>query len=108
MKIQLFDGYFIEPDPLNLALKQKYTGQSKDGKEREGERIIGYWGRGNLPGLIKRFCSLIEVPEGNDRIISMKEYANVVTQSHKRLESWLKENYERIQTDIERNPSGPE
>lgn len=108
MKIQLFDGYFIEPDPLNLALKQKYTGQSKDGKEREGERIIGYWGRGNLPGLIKRFCSLVEVPEGNDRIISMKEYANVVTQSHKRLESWLKENYERIQTDIERDPSWTE
>lgn len=108
MKIQLFDGYFIEPDPLNLALKQKYTGQSKDGKEREGERIIGYWGRGNLPGLIKRFCSLIEVPEDDDRIISMQEYADTVVQSHKRLSEWLEDNYARIQTDIEGDSSGPE
>lgn len=108
MKIQLYDGYFIEPDPLNLALKQKYTGQSKDGKAREGERIIGYWGRENLPGLIKRFCSLVEVPEGDDRIISMQEYADTVVQSHKRLSEWLEDNYARIQTDIERDPSGPE
>nr|DAY83182.1 MAG TPA: protein of unknown function (DUF5405) [Caudoviricetes sp.] len=108
MKIQLFDGYFIEPDPLNLALKQSYTGQSKDGSEREGERIIGYWGRGNLPGLIKRFSSLIETPEDDARIISMKEYADRVEQSHKKLEDWLKENYARIQTDIERDSSGSE
>lgn len=105
MKIQLFDGYFIEPDPLNLALKQSYTGQSKDGREREGERIIGYWGRGNLTGLIKRFSSLIEIPENDARIISMQEYADRVEQSQKRLEDWLKENYARIQTDIERDSS---
>lgn len=68
MKIQLFDGYFIEPDPLNLALKQSYTGRDKDGKEKEAEKTIGYWGRGNLPGLIRRFSSLIEVPEGDNRM----------------------------------------
>lgn len=108
MKIQLFDGYFIESDPLNLALKQSYTGRDKDGKEKEAEKIIGYWGRGNLPGLIRRFSSLIEVPEGDNRIVSMQEYADMVVQSHKRLEDWLKENYARIQTDIERDSSGAE
>lgn len=103
MKILLFDGYFIEPDPLNLALKQSYTGRDKDGNEKEAERIIGYWGRGNLPGLIKRFLSLTEAPESDNRIVSIQEYADMVVQSHKRLEDWLKENYARIQTDIERD-----
>lgn len=108
MKIQLIDGYFIETDPLNLALKQSYTGKDKDGNERKAEKTFGYWGRTDLPGLMKRFSSLVEVPEGDDRIISMQEYADAVIQSHKRLEEWLKENYARIQTDIERDSSGAE
>lgn len=108
MKIQLFDGYFIEPDPLNLALKQSYTGKDKDGNEREAEKTFGYWGRADLPGLMKRFSSLIETPEGDNRIISIREYAESVVRSHKKLEDWLKENYARIQTDIERDSSGTE
>lgn len=108
MKIQLFNGYYIESDPLNLVLKQKYTGQSKDGTEREGEKIIGYWGRGNLPGVIKRFSSLIEAPEYDDRIVSMQEYAEIVEQSQKKLSRWLEDNYARIQTDIEGDSSGSE
>ncbi|WP_337659224.1 hypothetical protein [Eisenbergiella tayi] len=108
MKIQLFNGYFIEPDLLNLALKQSYTGKDKNGNERESEKIIGYWGRENLSGLIKRFYSLIEAPEDDNRIISMQEYVDRVEQSHQRLEDWLKENYARVQSDIKRDSSRAE
>lgn len=106
MKIQLFDGYFIEPDALNLTLKQSYVGRDKVGNIKNAERIIGYWGRDNLPCLIKRFSILIELPEEDDSIISMQEYADRVEQSHKRLERWLEVNYGRMQTEIEGDSSG--
>ncbi|WP_154467633.1 hypothetical protein [Eisenbergiella porci] len=51
MKIQLFEGYFIEPDPLNLALKQKYTGQVKREKSGMARELL-------VTGAVKTFQDL--------------------------------------------------
>ena len=40
MQIILMNGYYIEIDPLNYTLKQKYKGTKKDGvTPRDGEMI---------------------------------------------------------------------
>ena len=40
--VELQDGYFVEIDSLNYTLRQRYTGQDKDGNEKESIRTIGY------------------------------------------------------------------
>ena len=32
--IELLDGFYIEVDPLNYTLKQRYSGSTRDGGER--------------------------------------------------------------------------
>lgn len=42
--IELLEGYFVEADELNHTLKHKKTVLDKEtGKEKEVERIIGYF-----------------------------------------------------------------
>ena len=44
IEIKLQDGYFIEVDPLNYTLRQRYSGKTKDGEEKESVRTHGYYG----------------------------------------------------------------
>ena len=44
VEIKLQDGYFIEVDPLNYTLRQRYSGKTKDGESKESVRTHGYYG----------------------------------------------------------------
>ncbi|MFR5554870.1 MAG: hypothetical protein ACLTK4_15940 [Roseburia intestinalis] len=34
LTVELQNGYFVEIDPLNHTLRQRYAGQDKDGNEK--------------------------------------------------------------------------
>lgn len=85
--IVLFNGYFIEIDPLNHTLKQKYTGKDKDGNEKEAERIIGYYP--NVKAALKRFVSLVQVDETDNRIIDMEQYLEAVEKANQKVMDYL-------------------
>lgn len=72
--IELKSGYFIEIDPLNYTLKQKFTGKSKSGKEKESVRTFGYYG--NLSKAIERYIQLICMDITDGETMRLKEYAD--------------------------------
>lgn len=76
LKIELINGYYIEVDELNHTLKQRYTGKTKDGQEKEVDRIIGYFS--SVQGCVERVCKLIPLEENDGAVISMKQYAEAV------------------------------
>ena len=39
--INLKNGYYIEIDPLNYTLRQKYTGETKSGEKKDAFRTRG-------------------------------------------------------------------
>ena len=42
--ITLKYGYYIEIDPLNYTLRQKFKGQTREGQEKDSVRNCGYFG----------------------------------------------------------------
>ena len=42
--INLKYGYYIEIDPLNYTLRQKFKGQTREGQEKDSVRTCGYFG----------------------------------------------------------------
>lgn len=42
--INLNNNYFIEIDPLNHTLKQKFAGKTKTGEKKQSMKVIGYYG----------------------------------------------------------------
>ena len=40
--IELKNRYYIEIDPLNYTLRQRYVGQTRDGEKRDASRTCGY------------------------------------------------------------------
>lgn len=72
--INLTNGYFIEIDDLNHTLKQRYKGNTKDGKERDGVRTHGYYG--NLNHALTAFVKLNQLDCMADTSVTMGEYVN--------------------------------
>lgn len=75
-RINLIIGYYVDKDPLNYTLKQKYIGTGKDNQPKEMERTIGYFGNMTdaVEECIKRICDE-ETASFDDDI---KEYAEVI------------------------------
>ena len=72
--IELLEGYFVEADELNHTLKHKKTVLDKEtGKEKEVERIIGYFP--NVQACLERVVRLISLDENDGAVISLREYA---------------------------------
>lgn len=76
VKIELINGFYIDADELNYTLKQRYTGKTKDGEEKEADRIIGYFS--SVQGCVERVCKLIPLEENDGAVISMREYAEAI------------------------------
>lgn len=74
--ISLKNGYYIEIDPLNYTLKQKYTGRTRGGEEKEFARIIGYYGTMSraIEEYVRNACR--DVTDGET--MELKEYAATV------------------------------
>lgn len=79
--IELKCGYFIEIDNLNYTLKQRYTGRSKDGKEKESMRTCGYFG--DIRRAIREYLILTQLDVMDGEKLKMQEYAELVDRSNK-------------------------
>ena len=85
--IELIDGYFIEVDELNHTLKQRYTGEDKEGNPKEGcVRTIGYFP--NVKACLERIVRLIPLDENDGAVISLREYAEAAENAFKKVEQW--------------------
>lgn len=85
--VELLDGYYIEIDPLNYTLKQKYSGSTRTGGEREGTRIHGYFPK--LESALKRFCELERLEEIAGRSVSLQEYTEAIVKADKKVMEFL-------------------
>lgn len=94
LTIELINDYFIEVDELNHTLKKRYMGKTKDGEEKQAEKIIGYY---KTPqDCLERIVRLIPLDENDGAVISMREYAEASEKAFKKVEKWRKENYGKI------------
>lgn len=95
VEVNLMDGYFVEIDPLNYTLKQRYNGKDKDGNIRDGERFIGAYG--NMNQCVESFMTLYQLDSMKGQSISFRQYVGMVENANKRAIGELKEvlgNYE--------------
>lgn len=76
VRIELLNGYFIDQEPLNYTLKQKFEGRTKDDKPKESVRTIGYFG--DLESAIKRFLKLNQLDENDGLSVDMKNHVNSI------------------------------
>lgn len=74
----------MEIDSLNYTLRQRYTGQDKDGNEKESVRTIGYFGdmKQCVKALLERYPrELFEKAQ-----ISFSEYLELLDKAYMRSE----------------------
>lgn len=90
--IELINGYFIEVDELNHTLKQRYTGEDKEGNPKDAEKLIGYFR--SVQDCLERVVRLIPLDELDGTVISLREYAEAAEKAFKKVEEW-REEYER-------------
>lgn len=81
MIINLTDGYYIEIDPLNHTLYQKFKGKTKDGEPRVGRRTIGYFG--NFERAVERYLKLVQLDKIPGTVNSLPEYIGAVKTANK-------------------------
>ena len=77
--IELRNGYFIKVDSLNSTLMQRYIGQTKEGEDKECEKIIGYYSR--PVDALKRFISLNRVDVMEGMKLSLDEYVEALNKA---------------------------
>ncbi|MBO5921940.1 MAG: hypothetical protein J6Q48_06085 [Bacteroidaceae bacterium] len=83
MQINLINGYFVEVDPLNYTLKQKYRPKDKDGnlKEKEAVRTLGYYGK--LEDALNGFLRHNQIDILSDLGMGMHEIVKNIEESNK-------------------------
>lgn len=84
LAVELQDGYFVEIDALNHALRQKYTGQDKDGNKKEAVRTIGYFG--DMKQCIKALLERYPRELSEKAQISFSEYLELLDKAYTRSE----------------------
>ena len=78
--INLKYGYYIEIDPLNYTLRQKFKGQTREGQEKDSVRTCGYFG--DIRSAIREYLNLIQLEVMRDEVISMQQYVDAVKKSN--------------------------
>lgn len=74
--VTLKNGYYIEIDPLNHTLRQKYAGKTKTGEKKEAYRTHGYFG--SMEGALQRYVELACMDVIDGETLELKEYAATV------------------------------
>lgn len=74
--ITLKNGYYIEIDPLNYTLRQKYTGETKLGEKREAFRTLGHFG--NMESAIKKYLELSQMDVLDSERLTLEEYVDSI------------------------------
>ena len=74
--IILNNNFFIDVDPLNYTLREKFEGKTKDGIGKESFRTLGYYG--NLHGAIRKYIETCVQAEISDETLTIEKYAERV------------------------------
>lgn len=80
MKIKLDKGFYIDIDDLNHTLKQKYMRKSKDGEEKEAERVIGYFP--DVEACVEKYIDARQKLLTADKTASLREYVKIIAKSN--------------------------
>lgn len=95
VEIKLQDGYFIEIDPLNYTLRQKYSGKTKDGEEKESIRTHGYYG--SIRQAVGRYITLSQLDFMDGMSVNLKEHVDLIERLNKSA-------VQRIESAVGRHP----
>ena len=74
--ITLKNGYYIEVDPLNYTLRQKYTGETKYGEKKEAFRALGHFG--NMESAIRKYLELSQLDVLDGERLTLEEYVDSI------------------------------
>lgn len=74
--ITLKNGYYIEVDPLNYTLRQKYTGETKSGEKRDAFRTLGHFG--NMESAIRKYIELSQMDVLDGERLTIEEYVDSI------------------------------
>lgn len=74
--ITLKNGYYIEVDPLNYTLRQKYTGETKSGEKKEAFRTLGHFG--NMESAIRKYIELTRLDVLDGERMTLEEYVESI------------------------------
>lgn len=80
MKIKLDNDFHIDVDELNHTLKQKYQAKTRDGEDREAERVIGYFP--SVEACVEKYIDIRQKLLKPDRVVTLREYVNLVKKSN--------------------------
>ena len=86
--VEIIKDYFVEQDEMNCTLKKRYIGKSKEGQEKQTEKVIGYYK--SVQDCVERIVRLIPIDENDGAVISLREYAEAAEKAFKRVEKWRK------------------
>lgn len=95
-QVGIGNGYFVEIEPRNYTLKQKYIGKRKDGTKKDSVKIISHCG--TLEQALETFLNLYQIDRGARFAVDLMSYADFIEQSNKEavqaLKSVLEGNHE--------------
>lgn len=74
--ITLKNGYYIEIDPLNYTLRQKYTGKTKSGQKKDAFRTLGHFG--NMESAIRKYIELTWLDVLDGERLTLEEYVDSI------------------------------
>ena len=74
--INLKNGYYIEIDPLDYTLRQKYTGETKYGEKKDAFRTFGYFG--NIESAIRKYIELSQMDVLEGERLTLEEYVDSI------------------------------
>lgn len=80
MIIKLDRDFRIEVDELNHTLKQKYMAKTRDGEDREAEKVIGYFP--SVEACIEKYIDVRQKLLKDEQVLSLREYVNLVKKSN--------------------------
>ena len=95
VEIKLQDGYFIEIDPLNYTLRQRYSGKTKDGELKESVRTYGYYG--SIRQAVDRYITLSQLDFMDGMSVNLKEHVDLIERLNKSA-------VQRIESAVGRHP----
>ena len=78
--IELDGKCFIEIDDMNHTLKQRYTGEKKDGTRYQAEKVCGYYG--NLEGAIDKCIKLNQIDSMAGTSVDLRGYVSLVYEAN--------------------------
>ena len=74
--ITLKNGYYIEIDPLNYTLRQKYTGETKSGEKKDAFRTLGHFG--NMESTIRKYIELSQMDVLDGERLTLEGYVESI------------------------------